>query len=161
VDYKNLPTVNGVDVALITDIPSGSGGVDPTPLKVITSAAQTVSANTNTKIVFGTIEINSTGAQWLSATNRFVASVAGIYEVRCSLRFTGTARPARMNIYKNGVLFQAIADYTSPSLNTPFVTGNTFLDLALNDYIEIWLFSTSSTVIASSRDSNLCISRLR
>lgn len=134
--------------------------VNLAPVKVRTSAAQNIAATTLTKLVFGTVEHAPTAEAWVAATNRYVVQSNGLYTVRGSVRTTGTARGLRLMLYKNGSLLHSLSDAATVSANFPFSHGSTDLQLVDGDYLELWLYASASTVVASSADCQFCVRRV-
>ena len=124
-------------------------------LKVHTAVAQSISSQVLTKLVFGTVDH---GGNW--ATNRYTVPTNGLYLIQGSIRTTGTARGLRLMVYKNGILYAALTDAATNSVNFPMSHGSTDIWLVAGDYIELWIFSSAATTIASSMDCNLCIRRV-
>lgn len=152
----------GVDAGTgdVTINAAPASSVNFTPVKVRTAAAQSVSANVLTKVVFGTVDYAPTPAAWVAASNRYVAQGSGIYTVKASVRITGSSRAQKLMLYKNGVLVQALWDFATTGVNVPFTSGSTDIQLAANDYLEIWFFATGNTTIASSPDCQFCARRV-
>jgi hypothetical protein len=148
VKFVSTSTISGTNL----DVDGFSTNV--APVKVYTAATQAISATTNTKVIFGNVEINPITAAWSAASNRYIAQSAGEFYVSASIRTTGTNRSNRMMVYKNGVFYQSLCDFNTTALNAPFLTGSTIISLVATDYLEIWIYSSSSTTIASSRDTN-------
>jgi hypothetical protein len=106
------------------------------------SAVQTVTANTNTKLNFNTVEYDSGG--YYDTTNfRFLPKVAGKYVVQCSVSFTTNSAAANYSamIYKNGsLLYGSFQNIGSGTVSQAFQTAKTAI-VPLNgstDYVECW-----------------------
>ena len=118
------------------------------------SAAQTVTSNTDTKVVFDT-ETFDTNSNFSSS--RFTPTVAGYYQLNTVIRFNGTASSAySMYFYKNGtstgVAFNAVA-----ALGTLISSASTLLYLnGSTDYVEVYalITATSPTLGAGSGNEN-------
>lgn len=82
---------------------------------------------------------------WSQSNSRFTAPVAGTYEFTASfaLSASATTGPAAV-IYKNGAAFQEVAiGYYSTTYCQ--CTGNVFMDLSTNDYVELYIGNFNST----------------
>jgi hypothetical protein len=130
------------------------------PVKVHTIAAQAISATTYTKLVFGSIDHAPISAAWSAANNRYIAQTSGIFRVSAAIRCTGTARSSKLMIYKNGVLVHSLQDNNTTALTAVSYGGTTDIQLVLNDYIELWIYSSAATTVASSADCHFCVSRI-
>jgi hypothetical protein len=118
------------------------------------STVQTISANANTKVVFGT-EIFDTNSAYDTATGRFQPQVAGYYEIHSQIYFPATSSSYATNeIQKNGTV---IAVSATASQSYVAACPNTSAIVYMNgssDYIEIYAATGQSGTInltASSR----------
>ena len=119
----NVPAVNGnivttADTGTITQAMLGSGvyaGYGPA-FSAYTLSIQSVSNNTNTKIVFDVKEYD-TASCFSTSTYRFTPNVAGYYMFMMSLRLNGNI-PSYFDtwVYKNGSQYQR--DRKSTRLNS-------------------------------------------
>jgi hypothetical protein len=125
--------------------------------KVRTATTQSISSQTNTKLVFGTV---SHGSNWVAATNRYVAPTAGLYHINASVRTTGTNRNSKLMLYKNGILVQALQDCSTTTLAMPWFSGATDIELVATDYLELWFYASGTSTIANSPDCQFCIRRV-
>jgi hypothetical protein len=111
------------------------------------SGGQSVTSSTFTKILFDT-ELFDTNNNF--ASSRFTPTVAGYYQINCSLAFSGTVITRTiMSIYKNGSVDTYGTDINS-GVNTGVVTGLIFCN-GTTDYIEIygWIAATSPVISSS------------
>ena len=146
-------TVSGTNL----DVHGYSTNIDS--IKVYTSATQSISSSTNTKLVFGAVAHAPDATAWSAASNRYIANTAGYYSVTAAIRTTGVTRNNKLMLYKNGTLVQALCDYNTTALANPHLIGSTDISLAATDYLELWIYTSGSATIASSMDCNFCISR--
>ena len=91
-----------------------------------TTSAQSVSANTFTKITLNSIATTGfdTNSNFSTANSRFTPTVAGYYQINASLSTTTTlANPAYYNVYitKNGTTVYSTTAFPSPSNYTVLV----------------------------------------
>jgi hypothetical protein len=90
----------------------------------LASSAQTVSANTSTKVALDTTIYDTAGA-WDNANSRYTANIAGKYIVMVCVAMTTTAatagNPWKASVYKNGTEV-AHATLTAPNGNSAVET---------------------------------------
>ncbi|NQX66815.1 hypothetical protein HQN90_11840 [Paenibacillus alba] len=111
------------------------------------NATQSISAATATKVLFQIAGIDNLG-EWVSS--KFTAKSAGTYDLSGSLVFS-SGFTASMNygvwIYRNGVAYRGPncnggTSYAAPSI--PFAFK---MDLAANDYVEIYITTSVATIV--------------
>ena len=108
-----------------------------------TTSAQSVSANTFTKITLNSIATTGfdTNSNFSTANSRFTPTVAGYYQINASLSTTTTlANPAYYNVYitKNGTTVYSTTAFPSPSnYFSAFVGGLVYCN-GSTDYIEMY-----------------------
>ena len=119
------------------------------------STAQTVTSNTDTKVVFDTEQFDTNNN---FASNRFTPTVAGYYQFNTTIRFNGTA-PSQYTIYwyKNGSSI-GIPCFINTTIGSPFISSSSTL-IYMNgttDYFEIYanITATSPTLGSSSTNNN-------
>ena len=120
---------------------------------------QSISANTNTRIDFvDTVDVNS---EWDDSTHKFTvgASGAGTYQFTNSLFFQNNNGYSYLCIYKNGTkidLNYGTAYYTVSGNTWESPGGTINLELAVGDYIEFYVRSTTGFSFASQwYDNNI------
>jgi len=120
------------------------------------SSSQTLSSNTNTKILFQTEEFD-TNNNFASST--FTPTVAGYYQVTGSIRIGGSATQVRTFIYKNGASYKLGTDVSScfnaMASTLVYLNGST-------DYVEFYaLFTTGQSTSAAAAETwfNGCLVR--
>lgn len=129
---------------------SVNGGVAGTgpAFRAYNSSAQSITANTFTKVNFDT-EAFDTNNNFSSS--RFTPTVAGYYQINASLipGGTGTTR-ALIGIFKNGAADTFGNDFQSATYNVS-VSGLVYCN-GTTDYIEIYTFinATSPTITSGS-----------
>lgn len=112
----------------------------------LTTAGQNSSSSAAVKMVLNS-KAYDTGSNFDAVTNfRFTAPVAGFYHFSFSVGESGTSPSGLWQCYlkKNGT---TIVKYGSYATAVQFITstGSGDLQLAANDYIELWLAQTSGT----------------
>ena len=104
---------------------------------------QTASIGDWDKIEFDTTEFD-TGSDYDKTTNhRFVAPVAGIYQFNTSVNpdySSGSNTRVFGRFYKNGVNHGQFAHKTLYANDRGIVSGSITLELAVNDYVEVFLY---------------------
>jgi len=120
---------------------------------------QSISANTNTRIDFvDTVDVNS---EWDDSTHKFTvgASGAGTYQFTNSLFFQNNNGYSYLCIYKNGTKIDinyGTAYYTVSGNTWESPNGTINLELAVGDYIEFYVRSTTGFSFASQwYDNNI------
>ena len=86
---------------------------------------------------------------------RFTAPVAGFYYFISTITFTATGvQYAILAIYKNGSLLKGLSQYTIPTgSNNSIQSGGTLVQLAANDYIEIYHQGTGGSITVGAANS--------
>ena len=105
-------------------------------------AAQSISANTATKVTFGTEEYDTDSA---FATSKFTvpAGKAGKYCIYSKIQQDCTANThLRLGIYKNGA--EIGRTFTGEADNDEFTSWSGAIDLSAADYIEIYIYQNAS-----------------
>lgn len=147
-DHKKLPTVNGVAVSLIGHTHLVSEISDTIAFRVRrATTTQAISATTATKVQFN-VEDYDYGNTFDSVTNfRFTPPAnqsVGVYKVYSAVYLSGTSI-GRLMLYKNGVEYQRLDEYTSANI---MLSGSTELLLAITDYLEIFVYLNTARNIA-------------
>ena len=117
----------------------------------VMSTTQTISNGTFTKINFDTKNWD-TNSNYNTSTYRFTPTVAGYYQVNCSIDGGASSGQVRVisNIYKNGSQYRV-------GQNTNTASGGSFSGVCsalvymngTTDYIECWGYIGASTCIVS------------
>lgn len=91
-----------------------------------------------------------TGSNFDSATNyRFTAPIAGFYVFFGNLTYDSTANNhvETAGIYKNGTLFKQAGNTVGNGTQTQLSISPPPIQLAANDYIELWSNNTSGSAV--------------
>jgi len=105
-------------------------------------AAQSISANTATKVTFGTEEYDTDSA---FSSSRFTvpSGKAGTYFIYSKIQQDCTANThLRLGIYKNGS--EIGRTFTGEADNDEFTSWNGAISLSASDYIEIYIYQNAS-----------------
>lgn len=133
-----------------------------TAARVYRSGAQSISVATYTKIQFNA-ENYDTGNNFDSTTNyRYIVPVSGRYLISSALESIMTVgNEERLYIYINGVSQARAFTLTGATSNNSIIITN-ILNLAANDYIEIYYYQNVGTkdIIGTSESTYLSIHRL-
>ena len=118
------------------------------------SSAQTVTSNTDTKVLFDTEQFDTNNN---FASSRFTPTVAGYYQVSTAIRFNGTL-PSQYVIYwyKNGSSV-GIPLFVNTNLGTYFNTSTALFYMnGSTDYLEIYanITATSPSLGSSLPNTN-------
>jgi hypothetical protein len=118
------------------------GGVAPT-FSAYQSSAQSIPANTYTKVQFQTKEFD-TNSNYDNVTNyRFTPTVAGYYQISGRVGLTTTDSFVGLDIYKNGTNFKRGSWSGSASFGAATVSSLMYFN-GSTDYIELYAFHTST-----------------
>lgn len=120
---------------------------------VYASAPQTLAIGSS-KVLFDTVEFDSSGL-WNAANKRFVATVAGNYRAAGSVTLLAPGgQELTSQVFKNGSLvkqcFQA-PQVSNVNLTLPY---NAVVNLAIGDYIELYMVVPQTAVQAGLSGSN-------
>ena len=139
-----LPTQSGT----VLTTASTFGGTGPA-FSAWQSSAQTLSTNTNTKLLFQTEEFD-TNNNFASST--FTPTVTGYYQVSASMRMGSALGNMRMMIWKNGSQYKIGTDIGTTSANA-FVSTLVYCN-GTTDYIEVYgLINAGQALSASISDT--------
>ena len=114
--------------------------VEPMPaFAVYNNATQAVAKNTPTKIMFDTVEFDTTNA-FDRTLSRFHPKIAGYYEVNCGCGINAGSVKTYTSIYKNGAEYRrsTTTDGANARLSTLVHFNGT------TDYVEGWVVCTSN-----------------
>jgi hypothetical protein len=116
---------------------------------VYTNTTQALTGAVTTKINFNA-ELFDTNNNF--ASSRFTPTVAGYYQLTCSLNYSASTF-TDLYIYKNGGVYQTI--YGNYDKSTFYAQGAGLIYLnGTTDYAEIYVYSSGSVTISSS--STIC-----
>lgn len=127
-----------------------------------TAAGQSIPNNTATIVDFGTVDFDThsrvtTGAAW-----KFTANASGIYAVSAAIIYSGSTgwadtEAGYIALYKNGSLICYLDrkdSYGSASSVLMMLNGQTTIQLAASDYIDIRVFQNSGASLALLNDDD-------
>jgi len=139
-----------VSVAGILTAGAGSIGMGPAFAARPSSGQSAPSANTFTKVVFGTETFDTDGK---FATNRFTPTVIGYYQINGGVSYANanyTAAGAIIAIYKNGssLLAQATTVGGFEARHGLHVSGLVYLDA--DDYVELFIYGPNQALDAGT-----------
>ncbi len=106
------------------------------------SANQVVNATGWQKITFDSVAFDLIGGEFVTGTNRFVATTAGYYEINAGFHTfnKNDAEQYAVAVYKNGIEYQeTAAHHYGDKLISRII--NCTLNLAVNDFVEIYIFN--------------------
>ena len=134
-----LPIANGGTAATTL---AGAGLASAPAFLARNDAAQSISADTATKVTFGTEEYDTDSA---FATSKFTvpAGEAAKYFIYSKIQQDCTANThLRLGIYKNGA--EIGRTFTGEADNDEFTSWSGAIDLSATDYIEIYIYQNAS-----------------
>lgn len=133
---------NGDQLVVSSGLPAwGSPGAKPS-FSVYSTAGQSISASTPTKIQFNT-EVFDTNNNFDTSNYRFTPTVAGKYMVNCAVRFAsggvGSGNAVIASIYKNGSELHSVMIAEGASTNGVIASVTAVVDCnGSSDYIEFY-----------------------
>lgn len=141
----------------VTDPDTGGAGWIPDGSNIVSSvyasAQQTLAAG-NSKVIFDTVEFDP-AILWDAANHRFTARWPGKYRMGGAVTLANPGgQSLAAEIWKNGALakicFQA-PQVSDQNLTLPF---DAIINCAANDFLEVFLFTSQSAVLAGTVGSN-------
>jgi hypothetical protein len=137
--------------------------------RVVSSSGQTITNGTPTKITWNSSPTFAQNVTWDSANSRFIAQVAGKYQVDSSITQTRawtSGQQTGVRIYKNGSFYShGISGVAWAAFNGEFGQNvSDIVDLQVGDYIEIYGFmvnaSGNSTLVANASYNYFSIAKV-
>jgi hypothetical protein len=106
------------------------------------AAEQTISANTNTKVTFGTEDFDTAGN---FASSRFTPTTAGYYQINASLTLSSNSAGEFYGFfYKNGANINRFSN-TASALTNNTVSGGMVVSMnGSSDYLECYVAITNT-----------------
>ncbi|MEC0231278.1 hypothetical protein [Paenibacillus alba] len=114
------------------------------------NATQNMSAATATKVVFQSVSVDNLIE---FSSSRFTAKGGGTFDVKGMCYFNSgvtTTVAYTITIYKNGAAYRFLNSNNGTTQAAPIIPFGTAIDLASGDYIEIYLTTTSATVLSAN-----------
>lgn len=128
------------------------------PYKFSAYASSTTSipgSFTSTKVGFQTAFFD-TGSNYNTSTSRFVAPVAGFYYFNANVAYTlSGAQEADFSFYKNGSVIRSLNTMVTAGGGTYAHCGTMMIQLAANDYIEVYGTAGSACTVASGQANSV------
>lgn len=144
---STIPLTSAVNGTL----PLANGGTATTGAPAFSAyqdSAQTLSSNTNTKIVFQAEEFDTANC---FASNKFTPNVAGYYQFSTAIQVASSATPIILSFYKNGSLAKRVGQTNSASVN--LISGSALIYCnGSTDYIEVYAQITTGQALDASAD---------
>lgn len=137
-DAVTAAKLDGVDKSLLT--------TDSNPYKfsVYRAGALSIGAGATAKVTFETESFDTNNNFDAVTNNRYVAPVAGFYDFSAAVTIAVNANLYGIILYKNGsALKRGNFSSTGTVATDNIFVVNTLLQLAANDYIEIYMFNNS------------------
>ena len=151
-------------------IPSGAtvsgAGANIPAFQATLSGDQDIADNTTAKVTFDTETFDSDGT---FASNKFTASIAGKYLIVVKLTYydaSGNLNDTSMSLYKNGSEFEtSIKKRGGEDVERDIIAVSTILNLAVNDYIEVYAYGNTDnsgayTILAGTNQSHFSTCRI-
>jgi hypothetical protein len=126
--------------------------------------SQTIANNTTTKAQLST-EVIDRGANFDTTNDRFVAPKAGTYYITAGVRCNFAANRFIAIIAKNGsdiggTVGTLTGEMTAVSTAHQSVMAHALVDLAVDDYIELFIYHNNGSSVSDFFQSNLFIYRV-
>jgi len=135
------------NVSLTGILTTGAGSIGMGPAFFAHPASgQSVSQATFTKIALGT-EVYDTDSKF--ASDRFTPTIDGYYQINASVTFANasfTQAGAILQIRKNGSNYAGFNSVVGGFESRHGINGSALVYLDSNDYVEMWIYNTSSAV---------------
>ncbi len=134
-----------VVVSAVLTANAGSIGMGPA-FFAHPASAQSVSQATFTKIALGT-EVYDTDSKF--ASDKFTPTIAGYYQINASVTFanaTFTQAGAILQIRRNGSNYAGFNSVVGGFESRHGINGSALVYLDSDDYVEMWIYNTSSAV---------------
>lgn len=128
---------------------------------VVAGHSQTLAVG-NAKVLFDTVEFDSAGL-WDATDNRFVATVAGNYRVTGTVVIPAAAPQGVFvaSVFKNGGASVKQCDITSQLSTGEISLGyNAIFNLAVSDYIELFLTVPQTAVVAGGTGTSFVYAQI-
>jgi len=137
------PAVAGTNTVTVP-ARTGNIAIDGPTFAAYGSLGQTIAPFSAVKVNFNQT-LFDTGSGFNTGLNRFVAPVAGYYQINATIGFGSTNGEGHVYIYKNGSLYASGTCFTltSPSGNGLNGSVSAVVNLNATDYVEIFAFQTS------------------
>lgn len=143
---------SGVGLLIIPDFKLDSIGAvtlskqPATRVRLLNSQSVPNNLNTKMNLTVNDYDLNN---DWNDINNRFIVPVTGLYQISFSVMAISMPDQTTLKgmIYKNGVLAggYASAQVSSTISNTFAISGSDILQLAVNDYIELYVWQNSGS----------------
>ena len=115
------------------------------------SATQSIAASTMTKIVFDQT-VTDRNSEFDTTNNRFVANAAGFYHITATVRVSGSGTYTLYKTKNGAPPSNTIAIKDSNLSESSTISISTVEELAASDYLELYIFGTSTASINQSSD---------
>lgn len=120
------------------------GPANPYKFSVYRAGALSIGAGATAKVTFETESFDTNNNFDAVTNNRYVAPVAGFYDFSAAVTIAVNANLYGIILYKNGsALKRGNFSSTGAVATDNIFVVNTLLQLAANDYIEIYMFNNS------------------
>ena len=124
--------------------------LNPYKFSVYRNGACTTPGATFGKVAFDTKEFD-TGSNFDNTTNyRFIAPVGGFYQLNTSVGTGGNVTRLIVSLFKNGVEVKRLYDSGGISGNPAAGGGACLMQLSANDYVEVFIFTSSAVTGAGN-----------
>ncbi|MCM2996633.1 hypothetical protein M3647_04030 [Paenibacillus cellulositrophicus] len=124
---------------------------DTSACSVGLSSAQQIPKLIWTKVSFAHIDFDKR-QNFEAPHSRFSVTQQGVYHISSAVEVSGYNQGSQfaLSIYKNGSEHKRLSWTTLNGANNVMVSGTVILDLAFQDYVEIWVYSQSTVTLINN-----------
>ena len=154
IDKIQSESINLADNFAFTGTVTGAGETNAPSFSTSITSNQDITNNADVKVAFAT-EQYDTGSDFNTTDYRFVAPSAGKYFFSTLMRVYPSSGVVGMSpgFYKNGSLVRYNRQYNEDSQS---VEHQIIMDLAQNDYVEVYLYvHTYTSTVSGGQNSNI------
>ena len=137
---------NGVTINKITSAPAFSA---------YATSNQSISALTNTKVIFQAEDFDTASAFDSTTNYRFTPQVAGYYQINANINFQNTATYVYIMLAKNGGIIKTLAYAASSSSFFTALAGSCVVQMnGSTDYLEMYAYAGVSLSLVPNNVSS-------
>jgi hypothetical protein len=146
----------GLPDATITqpELAAGVAGNGPA-FSAYATSNQSISALTNTKVIFQAEDFDTASAFDSTTNYRFTPQVAGYYQINANVNFANTATYVYIMLAKNGGIIKTLAYAASSSAFFTTLAGSCVVQMnGSTDYLEIYAYAGVSLSLVPNNVSS-------
>lgn len=136
-----------------SNLASGIAGTGPAFSAYQSGSAQSITANTQTKIQINTEEFDTANCYDSTTNFRFTPNVAGYYQATGNVQWGTNAAGSSATIYKNGSAYKQGSLSSGATTSGAYVSALVYLN-GSTDYIELYALSNLSNTTSPAQATN-------